>query len=203
MIAAVDLESITLDPGYQPPAMMSETDSASAFDIDVPVRVRRRPHYRATFPDQENQSVTLTDLLVHVSDPGTALARELGEKAKRAHADLQAYQTRIEALRAEAAQDGYDLRSASERDFWRFIRSEPFIRKGNLVLLDNGNLRAVWKDEGGTHVGVQFLGDQTVQYVIFKRRGAAGAISRVAGRDSIEGVLRQIAAFDLRSLIYA
>ena len=117
--------------------------------------------------------------------------------------EFQAYQSRIEALRAYAVQDGYNLNAASEREFWNFIRSEMFIRKGSLVLLDNGNLRAVWNDERDSHIGLQFLGDQIVQYVIFKRQTAAGPISRVAGRDSIEGVVRRIAAFNLQSLIRA
>jgi hypothetical protein len=203
MIAALDMDSITLDPGYQPPAIMDEMDSASAFDIDVPVVAHPRPVVRAPTPDLRSEAVTLTDLLIHMSDPGHALAQELSEKANRAQADLQAYQVRIEALGADAVQDGYGLNRASERDFWHFVRSEPFIRKGNLVLMDNGNLRAVWRGENGTHIGLQFLGGRTVQYVIFKQRAAAGAISRVAGRDSFEGVKRQIAAFDLRPLIYA
>ena len=71
------------------------------------------------------------------------------------------------------------------------------------MLIDNGNLRAVWKGENGTHIGLQFLGSHAVQYVIFKWRAAAETISRVAGRDSFDGVKRQIKAFDLRSLIFA
>lgn len=203
MIAAVDFDSVTLDRSYQLPAIIVEMDSASVFDIDSPIRVRHRPHFRAPVANQQSRAVTLTDTLVHEFDPNDALARELGKKAKRVQIDLQAYHARIEALQADAIQDGYHLNAASARDFWCFVRSGPFIRKGNLVLLDNGNLRAVWKGEHGTHIGLQFLGDQTVQYVIFKRRAAASVVSRVAGRDSIEGVVRQIAAFDLRSLIYA
>lgn len=203
MIAALDFERVTLDPGYQPPAVMAEMDSASVFNIDLPVAARQRFFYRGPKPDHQSEAATLTDLIVRVFDPSNALTQELGEKAKQAHADLQAYQVRIEALRAEARQDGYDLNTTSERDFWRFIRSEPFTRKGDLVLLDNGNLRAMWKGEHGTHIGLQFLGAHTVQYVIFRRRAAAGVVSRVAGRDSIDGVRRQIGAFDLRPLIYA
>lgn len=205
MIAALDMDSVTLNPGYQPPAIMAELNSASAFDIDLHGMVYRRPVFRAPFANQRNDSVTMTDRLVKVFvfDPGHALVHELGEKAKRAQADLQAYKARITALRADAAQDGCNLNAASERDFWHFILFEAFIRKGNLVLMDNGNLRAVWKGENGTHIGLQFLGGRTAQYVIFKQRAAAGTISRVAGRDSFEGVKRQIVAFDLRPLIYA
>ncbi len=203
MITALDMDRVTLNPGCQPPAIIVEADNTSAFNIDPPVMVHRRQLLRAPAADQPKQWVTLTDLIVQSFDLGDELAHELGEKAKRAQADLQAYKVRVEALRADAAKDGYGLNSASERDFWHFIRSEPFIRKGNLVLIDNGNLRAVWKGENGTHIGLQFLGSHAVQYVIFKWRAAAETISRVAGRDSFDGVKRQIKAFDLRSLIFA
>lgn len=109
--------------------------------------------------------------------------------------------SRIDVLRSYAEQDSFSLNPSSERDFWRFLRAEPFAREGNLVLTDNGNLRAVWKGEHGSHIGLQFLGGGTVQYVIFKQRTATSEISRVAGRDSIDGVRRQIAAFDLQSLV--
>ncbi len=114
----------------------------------------------------------------------------------------QSYFFRINTLRLAAAQDGYSLNSASEFDFWRFIGANPRLRKGNLVLIDNGNLRAVWRDEQKTHLGLQFLGEGMVQYVIFKRREAARPISRVAGRDTFEGIKQQIQAFELHSLFY-
>lgn len=203
MITALDMDSATVDPGYQPPAIIVEADSTSAFDIDLPAPGHYRPFFHSQVADRRNEAVTLTDLIVQDFDPGHALAHELGEKAKQAQADLQAYKVRIEALRADAAQDGYGLNAVSERDFWSFIRSEPFIRRGNLVLMDNGNLRCVWKGAHGTHIGLQFLGGRMVQYVIFNRRAAAGAISRVAGRDRFDGVKRQIQAFELKPLIFA
>ncbi len=86
--------------------------------------------------------------------------------------------------------------------FWRFVKGEPEIRRGSLILGDNGNLRAVWKGGNGTHLGLQFLGEGIVQYVIFKKRKAASVVSRVAGRDTFDGLRRQIDAFDLRSLLY-
>ena len=76
------------------------------------------------------------------------------------------------------------------------------MRRGNLVLMDNGNLRAVWRDGQGTHLGLQFLGSGMAQYVIFKQRKATGPISRVTGRDTFGGLKRQIDAFELHSLLY-
>ena len=203
MMALPDMDSATLNQSYRPTATTAERDSTSAFGIDTPLVVHRRPFFPRRMQGRGSETVTLTDLRIWDFDPDQALARELGEQAKEAQVDLQAYRVRIEALRRDAEQDGYRLNAASERDFWQFIRAEPFIRKGNLVLMDNGNLRASWKGEHGAHIGLQFLGGRTVQYVIFKRRTAAGLISRVAGRDSFDGVKRQIQAFELRPLLYA
>lgn len=111
------------------------------------------------------------------------------------------YGHRISYLRDEAEHDGCELNEGSERDFRRFVRSRPYIRRGDLVLLDNGNLRVVWRDEQGKHLGLQFLGGSMVQYVIFNRRQADRRISRVSGRDSLEGIARQIDAFELHSLL--
>jgi hypothetical protein len=91
MIAALDIDSVTLAYSYETPAIMAEKESASAFGIDLPVVVHRRPFFRAPVADQWDETATLTDLLVRVVDPGHALAHELGEKAKRAQADLQTY----------------------------------------------------------------------------------------------------------------
>ena len=68
-----------------------------------------------------------------------------------------AYMSRMGLLRDEAERDGYALNLASEIDFRQFVRFAPDIRKGNLVLMDNGNLRAIWRDEQGARLGLQFL----------------------------------------------
>ena len=144
----------------------------------------------------------LTSVEIKSQDPSIEFAVEATVKAERAQADRLAYTERIAVLRAEAMLDGFSLSHESEEDFWNFIRLAPFVRKGGLVLMDNGNLRAVWKGDRGTHVGLQFLGRGTVQYVIFKRRAGALEVSRVSGRDSFDGVRRQINGFDLASFMY-
>lgn len=128
-------------------------------------------------------------------------ASSLDEKAQHRRTKYDAYMARIMLLKDEAVHDGYALNFASEINFQQFIQSAPEIRKGNLVLMDNGNLRAIWKDKQGTHLGLQFLGGRMVQYVIFKQREQGQQISRVTGRDSLEGFKRQIDAFGLQSLL--
>ena len=121
------------------------------------------------------------------------------EKQKRAiHL---AYHARITRLRGEAALDGFSMNKASERDFWSFVRLASFTQKAGLVLMDNGNLRAVWNNKSGSHLGLQFLGTQMVEYVIFTRRQTARDISRVAGLDTLDGIEKQIDAFDLSALV--
>ena len=67
--------------------------------------------------------------------------------------------------------------------------------------MENGNLRAIWRDGQGTRMGLQFLGSGKLQYVIFKRHGGEDKISRASGRDNFDGIARQIDAFDLHSLL--
>lgn len=115
------------------------------------------------------------------------------------HTELttHAYHRRIETLRSDAEIEGFVVNDTSEENFWSFIGSIPSAKKAELVLMDNGNLRAVWKDKNGDHLGVQFLGEQMVEYVIFKQRPSAGSVSRVAGIDTLDGVITQLQAFDL------
>ena len=105
-------------------------------------------------------------------------------------------------MQDDAETDGFAVNKASETDFWSFIKSIPSARKAELVLMDNGNFRAVWKDKNGDHLGVRFLGERMAEYVIFKQRPSAGSVSRVAGIDTLEGVKTQLQAFalDLESL---
>ena len=113
------------------------------------------------------------------------------------------YTRRIDELRGYGELEDVRINVNSERGFWSFVPSMPTKNKAQLVLMDNGNLRAIWKDSGSNHIGIQFLGQNSVEYVIFKRRADSEDISRVSGIDTLEGIKRQIHAFDLTSLVYA
>ena len=115
----------------------------------------------------------------------------------------QAYRSRIEELRRFAALDGFSVNKASEKDFWSFLTSMPFVCKAEMVLLDNGNLRVIWDDEDDSHIGLQFLGNGRLQYVIFRRQKGSSHVSRVAGRDTFDGVRSQVRLFELESLLKA
>lgn len=108
-----------------------------------------------------------------------------------------AYRARIASLRDGAPADDIVVNDASERDFWAFVRSSPGMDRAELSLLENGNLRAVWKGADGSHLGLQFRGDGTVAFVVFTKRAGAAEASRAYGTDTLEGVRGQVGAFDL------
>ena len=129
--------------------------------------------------------------------PPSTDTREQADKVRNAYA------RRIDELRGYGEVDGVQINEDSERNFWSFVPSAPTKNKAQLVLMDNGNLRAVWRNSRADHIGIQFLGRGSVEHVIFKRRTDSEDISRVSGIDSLQGVKRQIHVFDLTSLVYA
>ena len=114
---------------------------------------------------------------------------------------LNAYRERIATLRQYGQADGVTLRTESEAAFFDFIKSNAYTGRASLVLLDNGNLRAVWKDDDGNHVGVQFHGQQVASYVIFKRQAHGAETDRVVGKVTLDRVRQQIRAFGLDGLV--
>ena len=127
---------------------------------------------------------------------------EMKGNAEKILETIAAYERRIEVLKMEAALEGSSFNRASEMAFSQFFARNPFLRYGSLFLMGNGNLRAVWKGEEGAHVGLQFLGNGSVQYVIFRHRQPSLPVSRVCGCDTLDGIKRQIDAFDLDNVLY-
>ena len=127
--------------------------------------------------------------------------REITSQVQRFLDTVSSYEDRINVLKEQAEVEGYSLNEASGTAFWNFLKKNPFMRRGRLVLLENGNLRAVWSGGNDAHIGLQFLNERLIQYVIFARRGPDAPVSRVTGRDTMDGIMRQIDAFDLSSIL--
>ena len=144
-----------------------------------------------------------SDQSIRLLDPIDAFNRKVGPSVQQVRHIVSSYDNRINVLREQAASEGCFINHGSEAGFLEYFRSNPLIRRGRLVLLENGNLRAVWKGDDEAHVGLQFLGRRMIQYVIFKRRQPSLPVSRVTGIDNISGVRKQIRAFDLEDLVYA
>ena len=128
---------------------------------------------------------------IHIYDPIDPLERYQAEFFQRilaASKTRMAYQLRIGELSRLGIEEGITLNKASERDFWAFMDSARYSQRAGLVMMDNGDLRAVWKGDDGSHLALHFLGNQTVRYVIFRRRPASKYVSRVAGSDTFDGI---------------
>ena len=139
---------------------------------------------------------------VRFLDPASAFARQLETALRDLLEAVEAYDDRISALEEYASIEGYSLNSHSKETFLEFFKNNPLTKVGGLFLHENGNLRAVWKGDGPSHVGLQFLENGLIQYVLFKRRHAAGPTSRAYGRDTPSGVLAQISALKLEQVLY-
>ena len=198
---------LLIDENYRPPKMAWSPDRQIGFTFPTQDNDNMEETFRAivafhaealALGETREPSLDASDL-IGIRDE---LNVDSGEETQLALALEVAYMRRLAYLRDEAKQDGYFLNLASEVDFRQFVGSAPNMQKANLVLMDNGNLRATWKDNQGTRIGLQFLGGRMAQYVIFKRRRQELPISRVVGRDSLEGLERQFRAFDLHSLLY-
>ena len=108
----------------------------------------------------------------------------------------ETYRARIETLRSYAESDEIVVQPSSEQDFWGFVHALPEAPKAEIVLMDNGNFRAIWESGEQSRLAIQFMGAQRGEYVIFKRRPDASDVSRVAGIDTLDGIKRQMRAFD-------
>lgn len=140
---------------------------------------------------------------IHEIDLEKMVISEEQAKVKATREICHSYVSRIEFLREEAPEEGMNFNENSKRDFWRFIEMIPFPRRGYLLLMDNGDLRVVWDDNEDNLVNIQFLGNSSARYVIFKRRTESGLVSRVAGSDTLNGVIFQIKAFELDAFLSA
>ena len=104
------------------------------------------------------------------------------------------YLERIEFLRNDGIYEQITLNESSVQEFLAFVAAASFSLGASLVLLDNGNIRAVWKLGGENRIGIQFRGDGNASFVIFKRPDAGGATSGEYGADTLDGVRARIRA---------
>ena len=110
------------------------------------------------------------------------------------------YKSRIAQLQLFAEEDGISVNLASQREFLAFAYSDPSMRQASLVLLDNGNFRAVWRTDE-KKVGAQFFGDGMAQ-LSFSRQNYDGNTIRKVERVSVLVLWAAIRDADLGHLLY-
>jgi hypothetical protein len=128
-----------------------------------------------------------------------ALAHEALQVARR---ELTArLHARIGELKRLGAEEGLPWSPASEDDFWAFVSLWPTLREPGLILMDNGNLRAVWRNAAGEQVALEFRGYRQVYFVFFARRPEGPPMARSAGEDSVARIGEKIAGDNLTGLL--
>lgn len=115
----------------------------------------------------------------------------------------QSILSRLKELHAAAADEEMTINPDSERDFRVYVLEH--MRPGRrpaVSLLENGNLRAVWKGSSGQQVGMQFRGDGWIQYVLFALTLPEQMLATSVGRKTFSGVVESIRQMKLDTLIY-
>jgi hypothetical protein len=110
-------------------------------------------------------------------------------------------EARLRELRVDAEANGEALSELSLADLRAFLGSLPLARRPAIFLLDNGNLRALWKNDAKEQVGLQFLGNGEVQFVIFAQRQYDSAMAREAGTRSLSAIRALVAELDGERLL--
>ena len=130
--------------------------------------------------------------------PVNAFEEHLSQLHDSEQMALRGYATRIDSLRVIVEEDGGTISEDSEQDFWDFVRRYPLTEPGQVVVTSEGHLRLVWKGNDEAHIGIRFLGDRRVRYVIFNRRAGERALIESSGDDTFDGLVGQARACGLR-----
>jgi hypothetical protein len=129
-----------------------------------------------------------------------ALALQTHQKVQQ-KALASSLHRRIGELKRLGAEEALPWSSASEDDFWWFVLSRPALREPGLVLMDNGNLRAAWRNAAGEQVALEFRGYGQVYFVFFARRPDGPLMARSIGEDSVARIGEKIASDNLTGLV--
>ena len=107
-------------------------------------------------------------------------------------ATFQSYERRIEELHRMALDDEEcsDINTSSKEDFLWLVKSIPWASKAALMLLDNGNLSAIWK-HNKIRIEVRFRGEKSCEYVIFKQHERADEVTQMVGSGPLDGLTEQ------------
>jgi hypothetical protein len=125
-----------------------------------------------------------------------AKARERQNVSQRVR---NAISERLTEVGCDAEASGAPVSLSSIRDFVAFIgRAQP-ARRPSVFLLENGNVRALWLNDKKEQVGLQFLGEEEVQFVIFALRPSL--MARERGIESLAAMLSRVRSSGVAHLL--
>jgi hypothetical protein len=104
---------------------------------------------------------------------------------------------RLKFLNEEAVDDGIKPSSDSRNDLLSFYVENRIDKVPSVFLLENGNFRAVWKEDGA-QIGIQFLGSDTGQFVAL--RNEKKKQHHVIGVEGFAEIRRVVSALQIDGL---
>lgn len=187
---------------FAPPSPAALYEPAGRRGVGIPPEFRRR--LVAAFQNT-SASISIEELPLPIAGE-RALSAQATEKPgvdpDKSRVAIMELSKRVQFLKVEAEIDRVPFSDASLADFQAFMREiGPRVRP-SLFLSDNGNLRALWKNGQREQVGLQFLGEGNIQFVIFKQRKGTLKMARVAGIDAKDKILGHIKASGAEGLLF-
>jgi hypothetical protein len=173
----------------EPPGRHGTTTTTS--DVDEPIV--RRYCRRASASDQTARTPggaasEVEDLII--KEAVRLWKLQLLHRSQRLlHQEIR---DRVRELQIDALLSKDNFNAASISDFHFFIDPLPLASRPAIFLLENGNLRALWKNDAKEQVGLQFLGAGAVQFVMFAQRQNLPIIMRDFGIDALPAMRERI-----------
>jgi hypothetical protein len=122
-----------------------------------------------------------------------------GERPRTAPA-VALVEERLAELREIADDEGMPYSHAAEADLRQFLDAAQATARPAAYLLEDGSIRAKWRNLQGEQVGLQFVGGGRAHLVFFVDRGSDGT-ARIVGQDTVEGALCQVRSLGLLALL--
>lgn len=108
---------------------------------------------------------------------------------------------RLIDLSEEAKEDGEAISAASSADFLTFVAKHRVALRPSIAALDNGDVRALWKNADREQVAIHFKGHNIANYVFFYLED--GEMKREYDTASLDNVSIFLASRNLRRLLGA
>ncbi|MAN11084.1 MAG: hypothetical protein CMN63_01470 [Sphingobium sp.] len=129
-----------------------------------------------------------------------AFAPMLPTDNSKSQATLAAVERRFAALCEIADDEGIVINRSSYISLKNFVRNWTGARPPAIMLMEDGTVRAVWRDAKEQQVALHFRDNGKVQYVIFLT-GDDGNIERATGLSSLSGIASKLLAFGAKGLL--
>jgi hypothetical protein len=151
------------------------------------------PRRKWNSPRENSFQSQTTTIETETRDPVTEYivkkAVELWKKERETRSQIE---DRLRELHVDALRNAEPFSESSLADLRSFLASISLIERPAIFLLDDGNLRAVWRNAAKEQIGMQFLGNGVVQFVMFVKRQHPPIMSRDAGTDALANMRARI-----------